>query len=56
MLTSMVGRNSRPPTKEMVMPIITQKARRNSRKTARMTSTMKMAMNPFSISSDIRSL
>ena len=54
MLTPIAGRNRRLPTKEMVMPIITQKARRISRKIASITSTMPMAMKPLVIRSDRR--
>ena len=42
------------PTKEIVMPIITQNARRISRNTARIISTIPMAMKPFLRSSDNR--
>ncbi len=54
MLTPTTGSNSRLPTKEIVMPIITQKASRISRKMARITSTMPMAMKPLFSSSDSR--
>ncbi len=55
MLTPMAGRNSTPPTKDTVMPIMIQNARRYSRNRLSTTSTMTMASTPFSSSMVMRS-
>ncbi len=54
MLTPTSGNSARPPTNETTMPIITQKARRYSRKRVRMPITITTANTPFSSSSDRR--
>ncbi len=54
MLTPISGSNSMLPTKEMIMPIMTQKASRISRKSARISMTMPVAISPFSSNSESR--
>ena len=46
------GRKIMAPTKDMVMPIITQKAKRYSKNKPRITSTIIIAMSPFSVSKE----
>ena len=55
-LTPTSGRKMIPPIKEIVIPIMTQKARRYSRNRVKMIRTMTMAINPFSVSRERRSL
>ncbi len=53
-LTPMAGRNSTPPTKDTVMPIMIQNASRYSRNRLRITSTITIARMPFFSSMSMR--